>query len=209
MTEHQELRAQHERVDQPRLGKTVSTEPIWRNIEPRHIGSIGKELMIGFNGVLPPVLASRLGTVSNAFNFCKSNFFYDQLEVDVCSSSLLASTLTDTPRVVQGFICKLFPISKVAEEHAQWVVTNASSSPALVSALVSVGAATLLSFKDSDVSTGTRAKSTQLSSHDLIVFKNVTLSSLNAAINNAEARPEILIYSIMCLMIAEVRLDAI
>jgi hypothetical protein len=101
-------------------------------------------------------------------------------------------------------------VTSQAEEHTHWVIQSALASPEVLFAVLTVSAASLL-----DLEEGTTPSSTGLadakdhggtiSERDAITLKIIATKLLRSAVKgDTPLEEEFLLYSVMCLMVAEV-----
>jgi hypothetical protein len=110
--------------------------------------------------------------------------------------------------VLETFIPRNFVFPIQAQEHAHWVVQSALASSELLFAILALSGASLLTLTRNSASPADTEKPHGLISlHDVVAFKVVAVQLLRSAIeNNSTPGWDSLLYTIMCLMVTEVRL---
>ena len=110
--------------------------------------------------------------------------------------------------VLDTFISRLLPTSNIAQDHQHWVIRKALSSSELMSSILAAGAASYLMYTRCTTSkTGVRHHNNVISMQDAVALKATAVRLLRSAIESStDVNPDVLIYSIMCLMITEVML---
>jgi hypothetical protein len=106
----------------------------------------------------------------------------------------------------------MLPVTSQAAKHTHWVMTSALASSEVLFAVLAAGAASLF-----DLEEGTNSGSTGLldasdhrgtiSAHDAILFKIIAVKLLRSAVDGDNPpKLEFLLYSVLCLMVAEVNI---
>ena len=118
--------------------------------------------------------------------------------------------LTTNWTVLETFVPRIFPVSIEAKRHSAWVIQSVLTSPALLFAILAISAASFLAFTRNPRTTlvdwaDTEDRYASISVRKSIAFKIIAVRFLRSAIEeNTAPTPEILLYSIMCLMVTEV-----
>ena len=118
--------------------------------------------------------------------------------------------LTTNWTVLETFIPRFFPVSTEAEKHCSWVIQSVLTSSELLFAILAISAASFLAFTRNPRTTlvdwaDTEDRYEAISMCESVTFKIIAVKLLRSAIeNNTAPNPDILLYSIMCLMVTEV-----
>jgi hypothetical protein len=97
------------------------------------------------------------------------------------------------------FVPRVYPVSSQSELHKQWVIQRAATSPTLYFAMAAAGAAGVQAL------TTNSSWRTKISPGDATTLEMVAVRFLRMSIGNGdELEPSVLIYSVMCLVVAQV-----